>query len=68
MARKSDSAPGSNHTVLSVSQPAAELIPFLIRAATRADAPQILDLARLLDSISINLPTEKKDLTALIEQ
>ena len=66
MARRSDSAPGSNHTVLSVSKPAAELIPFLIHAATRADAPQILDLARLLDSI--NLPTEKEDLTALIEQ
>jgi arginine N-succinyltransferase len=42
------------------------LIPFLLREATPADAPQVLRLARLLDSI--NLPTEKKDLVALVQR
>jgi arginine N-succinyltransferase len=41
-------------------------IPFLMREATAADAAQILRLARLLDSI--NLPTEKNDLGALIQR
>jgi arginine N-succinyltransferase len=48
------------------SQRSASLIPFLLREATPADAPQILRLGRLLDSI--NLPTEKSDLTALIHR
>jgi arginine N-succinyltransferase len=39
------------------------LIPFLLREATTADVPQVLRLARLLDSI--NLPTEEDDLVAL---
>jgi arginine N-succinyltransferase len=41
-------------------------VPFLLREAVIADAPRILRLARLLDSI--NLPTEEVDLTALIER
>src|SRR5215813_8649497 len=41
-------------------------IPFLLREAGLADAPQILRLSRLLDSI--NLPTEEQDLTTLIAQ
>ena len=42
------------------------LIPFLLREAAPADAPQVLRLARLLDSI--NLPTEEEDLAALIRR
>ncbi|MGE0684349.1 MAG: arginine N-succinyltransferase [Candidatus Binatia bacterium] len=47
-------------------QPIAPKIPFLVREAVPTDAPQILRLSRLLDSI--NLPTEGADLAALIEQ
>ena len=46
-----------------VSTPPA---PFLLREAAPADAPQILRLSRLLDSI--NLPTEEQDLTSLLAQ
>jgi arginine N-succinyltransferase len=42
------------------------LIPFLLREAILADVPQVLRLARLLDSI--NLPTEEEDLVALIHR
>ena len=42
------------------------LIPFLLREATAADVPQVLRLARLLDSI--NLPTEESDLVALMQR
>ncbi|HEV8715967.1 MAG TPA: arginine N-succinyltransferase [Candidatus Binatia bacterium] len=42
------------------------LIPFLLREATAADVPQVLRLARVLDSI--NLPTEENDLVALIHR
>lgn len=52
--------------MLGSSKHSASLIPFLIREATPADAPQILRLARLLDSI--NLPTEKDDLTTFIRR
>lgn len=41
-------------------------IPFLLREATAADLPQVLRLARILDSI--NLPTEKNDLVALMHR
>lgn len=41
-------------------------IPFLLREAVVTDAPRILRLARLLDSI--NLPTEEVELAALIER
>jgi arginine N-succinyltransferase len=41
-------------------------IPFLLREARPADVQQILRLARFLDSI--NLPTEKKDLVALVQR
>jgi arginine N-succinyltransferase len=47
-------------------QPVAAPIPFLLREAVPTDAPQILRLSRLLDSI--NLPTEEVDLAVLIEQ
>jgi arginine N-succinyltransferase len=47
-------------------QPVAPTIPFLLREAVPTDAPQILRLSQLLDSI--NLPTEETDLAALIEQ
>jgi len=53
-------------STLEVSKPAVLLVPFLLREATPADAAPILRLARLLDSI--NLPTEKNDLTALIQR
>ena len=42
------------------------LIPFLLREATAADVPQVLRLARILDSI--NVPTEKNDLVALMHR
>jgi arginine N-succinyltransferase len=48
------------------SKRSVALIPFLLREATPADTSQILRLARLLDSI--NLPTEKSDLAALIQR
>ena len=41
-------------------------LPFLLREAIPADASQILCLARLLDSV--NLPTEKTDLLALLQR
>ena len=41
-------------------------IPFLVREARRTDAAHILRLARLLDSI--NLPTERRDIDALIRR
>ena len=49
-----------------VSRPFVSPIPFLLREATPADAASILRLARLLDSI--NLPTEKNSLAALIQR
>jgi arginine N-succinyltransferase len=49
-----------------LSEIAEKTTPFLLREAAAADAPYILQLARLLDSI--NLPTEAGDLTALIER
>ncbi len=39
-------------------------VPFLLREATPADAPQVLGLARLLDSI--NLPIEEDEAHALV--
>jgi len=48
------------------SKRSASLIPFLLREAVPADAPHVLRLARLLDSI--NLPTEKNDVNALIQR
>jgi hypothetical protein len=42
------------------------LIPIFLREAVLADVPQVLRLARLLDSI--NLPTEEEDLVALIHR
>ena len=48
------------------SKRAASPIPFLLREAIPADAPYVLRLARLLDSI--NLPTEKNDVSALIQR
>lgn len=47
-------------------QPGAATIPLLLREAVPTDAPQILRLSRLLDSI--NLPTEEAELAALIKQ
>ena len=49
-----------------VSRPFVSPIPFLLREATPADVASILRLARLLDSI--NLPTEKNSLVALIQR
>ncbi|MBI3302378.1 MAG: arginine N-succinyltransferase [Deltaproteobacteria bacterium] len=49
-----------------LSKRSASPVPFLLREATPADSSQILRLARLLDSI--NLPTEKHDLVALIQR
>lgn len=40
--------------------------PFLLREAAPSDAPQLLRLSRLLDSI--NLPTEEQALTSLLAQ
>lgn len=53
-------------TAQNLSQPVVPTVPFLVREAALADAPRILQLSRLLDSI--NLPTEEGDLAALIEQ
>lgn len=53
-------------STVAVSKPAVSPVTFLLREATPTDAPAILRLARLLDSI--NLPTEKSDLTALIQR
>ena len=47
-------------------QAGAPTIPFLVREAGPTDAPHILRLSRLLDSI--NLPTEESDLAVLIGQ
>ncbi len=41
-------------------------VPFLVREARPADAAHILRLARLLDSI--NLPTERRDMDALVRR
>ncbi|MGH7964139.1 MAG: arginine N-succinyltransferase, partial [Candidatus Binatia bacterium] len=62
-------SPSSNAVSISTpesSKRSASPIPFLIREATPADSPQILRLARLLDSI--NLPTEEDDLTAFLRR
>jgi arginine N-succinyltransferase len=47
-------------------QASAPPIPFLLREAVVTDAPRVLQLSRLLDSI--NLPTEEADLLALMER
>jgi len=49
-----------------VLKPTVLAVPFLLREATPADVIPVLRLARLLDSI--NLPTEKSDLVALIQR
>jgi arginine N-succinyltransferase len=61
----SDSDAAAVTTQSSLQSPAST-IPFLLREAVPTDAPQILRLSHLLDSI--NLPTEEADLAALIEQ
>lgn len=64
--RHSSSANAVSIAAPGVTKPAVLPIPFLLREAAPADATTVLRLARLLDSI--NLPTEKSDLVALIQR
>ena len=64
--RQSSSLGAESVVAPEVSKPAVSPIPFLLREATLTDAITILRLARLLDSI--NLPTDKSDLVALIRR
>ena len=64
--RQSSSLDAESVVASEVSKPAVSPIPFLLREATLTDAITILRLARLLDSI--NLPTDKSDLVALIRR